>query len=656
MILDLISNRGVRSIYGDKALIRGTSKFCMGLLKFIFVALILLTSVYTTPYRNTVISQSTTPIEYEISFSRLLGGVSYDWANGIALDSFNSLFVTGATASVDFPTQDAYNSFLTGPQSAFITKFNQDGSLNWSTFFGGSVEEFGSEIKVDSNNDVILLGDTTSDDFPTKNPYNDTFSGGDDIFLAKFQNDGQLIWSTYFGTSSQDNSRALAINSKNEIIIAGETTSNQFPLLNAFDSNHTGTWDIFISKFSPNGQLIWSTYHGGIGDDFLPDLAIDTEDNIIIGGVTGSSDFNSTNGEFTTYGGNEDNFLSKISDNGTLLWSTFLGGSGEDRASHVAVNSINEIYITGKTSSSDFPMINGYDDTINGGQDVYLSKFSSNGDLLWSSFFGGILDDEAIGIATDQNDFPIITGQTGSTNFPQLNSFDSVFQGTSEGFVARFNPQGELNWSSYLGGNDFERGWDIVSSDSFIAIVGDTTSTDFPKTEGNAPLSYDGFITILKMKEIINSPTSSTTETSDTISTTTNTNNLSPSIDSEEDVIIQFGVTGVKLSWTLHDDNPQSFTISINGIIVHAGDWSDGEIISISLDGLEIGAHKFILFAEDLGGLSTSDEVVVTVIEAEAGTTSGDNDTRATVPIQWVYFLGMLLVLPTIKRKAQTPK
>ena len=278
--------------------------------------------------------------------------------------------------------------------------------LDFSTYFGGSDGyELGLGIAATDDGSYYVTGHTASSDFPTQNAYDDTFNGGRDAFVAKFNSHGSLLWSTYLGGTNFDGGFSIAVTSDGNCYIIGTTRSNDFPTLNAYSNTLSGSDDIFLAKFSSSGSLLWSTYLGGSGEDYGYDIAVAGDGSCYVTGCTNSSDFPTQNAFDTTFnGGYIDIFVSKFSTNGSLLWSSYLGGNGNEWGYSIAVTDDGSCYVTGFKASNDFPALDAYDSTPNGDWDVFVTKFNASGSLHWSTYFGGSWWDEALGITVASDD------------------------------------------------------------------------------------------------------------------------------------------------------------------------------------------------------------------------------------------------------------
>ncbi|HUU78114.1 MAG TPA: SBBP repeat-containing protein [candidate division Zixibacteria bacterium] len=315
---------------------------------------------------------------------------------------------------------------------AFLAKFSTNGSLLWSTYLGGNGYDFGYAVAIASDDSCYVTGCTASSNFPTLNAYDNTFNGGMfDVFIAKFSMSGSLLWSTFLGGSGYtEYGKSIAVASDDSCYVTGLTDSSDFPMLNAYDSTLGGDGDAFVTKFSTSGSLLWSTYLGGNDwDECGYGIAVASDGSCYVTGDTWSSNFPTLNAYDSILGGEADAFLAKFSTSGSLLWSTFLGGSDWDEGSDIAIDSNGNCYVTGCTDSSDFPIQNAYDSTYNNGNDVFVTKLSTAGSLLWSTYFGGSDYDKGTGIAVTSDESCYIIGSTNSSDFPTQNAYDNTYNG-----------------------------------------------------------------------------------------------------------------------------------------------------------------------------------------------------------------------------------
>jgi hypothetical protein len=273
-----------------------------------------------------------------------------------------------------------------GGGDVFVTKLSSDGqSLIYSTYLGGKNAEFGQGIALDSNDNAYVTGRTLSSDFPTKNPLQAQLKGGQNAFVTELSADGRsLVYSTYFGGSSMDAGGGVAVDASGSVYISGFTGSSDFPTKNALQGTLRGSSDAFVTKLATDGQsLIYSTYLGGSGTDgsIVNGLAVDAFGNAYVASGTSSTDFPTKNALQSTLNGPTDIFVTKLSADGqSLIYSTYLGGSGSDGSlvTGLALDAAGAVYISSTSSSTDFPTKNPLQANNHGGNDAVIVKIADS--------------------------------------------------------------------------------------------------------------------------------------------------------------------------------------------------------------------------------------------------------------------------------------
>jgi hypothetical protein len=368
------------------------------------------------------------------------GSTDSDGGSGIAVNQYGQAYVTGDTYSTDFPTKNAFQARSGGASDAFVAKFSTGGSLLWSTYLGGGDFESGYGIAVDHYGHAYVTGTTCSSDFPTRNAFQAAFGGSSDAFVAKFSTGGALLWSTYLGGSDYDEGDGIAANQYGQAYVTGLTYSSDFPTRNAFQATFGGGYsDAFVAKFSAGGSRLWSTYLGGDGPDYGYGIAVDPYGHAYVTGFAGSTNFPTLNA-FQTAGDGGDAFVAKFSTGGVLLWSTYLGGIRSNLGQAIAVDQYGNAYVTGYTYSTDFPTLNAFQTANSGNGDAFVTKFSTGGSLLYSSYLGGSGYDVGDGIAVDPYGHAYVTGTTDSSDFPTANPFQAHYAGGGgDAFVAKIS-------------------------------------------------------------------------------------------------------------------------------------------------------------------------------------------------------------------------
>ena len=368
-----------------------------------------------------------------------------------------------------------------------------DPVLVYSTYLGGSGGDQGLHVAVDSLGSAYISGFTVSTNFPTAGPVQAANASFQDAFVTKLNAAGTaLVYSTYLGGNGNDQARGLAVDSAGSAYVTGFTNSTNFPTANAFDATIGSNGDdAFVTKLNAQGNaLVYSTYLGGSDSaEFGQAITVDSAGNAYVTGNTFSDDFPTVNPiQSANAGGSTDAFLSKLNAQGNaLVYSTYLGGGGNDSGEGIKVDSAGNAYVGGDTASINFPTLSPIQDAQRGDGDVFVAKVNAGGDaFVYSTYLGGSLRDACEDLAIDSSGNAYITGDTESDNFPTANAFQGANGGTvllQDAFVTKLNQTGSaLVFSTYLGGTGGEVGFGItVDSAGNVYVAGATGSnTTFP--------------------------------------------------------------------------------------------------------------------------------------------------------------------------------
>jgi hypothetical protein len=435
-------------------------------------------------------------IDPSLVWSAFLGGSDSDTGNGIAADSTGNSYVTGETSSADFPTTNGFDTIIQDTD-AFVSKLDANGNLIWSTYLGGSGEDFGNAIALDANNNPYVTGETTSADFPTTGGFDKTISGFADAFVTKITSAGVLSWSSYLGGAGTDTGGGIGVDRSGVVYVDGSTSSNDFPRVSAFDTVLGGSEDGFVTAINPNVTIKWSSFLGGNDFDTINGLSVNASGVVGVAGTTESASGLATTGAVdTTLGGFQDAFAASINASaGSLTWASYIGGAGLDSGSGVAVDASGNVDVVGTTSSADFPLQPAANSTHGAFSEAFVTSVKADGTaLLFSSYLGvgsATLpagqtggNTSGLGIALDAAGNMYIVGSTAAHNgLPQIgNGFDSVYGGgADDGFVTFITAADAIQWTSYLGGSDIDEALAVATSLSGDAFVtGFTQSSDFP--------------------------------------------------------------------------------------------------------------------------------------------------------------------------------
>ena len=325
------------------------------------------------------------PAGNALVYSTYLGGGYYDYGYGIAVDNAGNAYVTGSTNSTNFPTVNAIDATLNlwGNGSAgdvFVTKINAAGDgLVYSTYVGGNSYDNGYAIDVDSVGNAYVTGSTNSNEFPAVNALFPARVGADDAFVLKIDPAGDaLIYSTYLGGTNSEVGYGIAADSAGNAYVTGSLWSTDYPTVNPIFAANAGGRDAFVTKIAANGaSLLYSTYLGGASTEYAYAIAVDPSGNAYVTGETDSTTFPTKDPLYAANAGGRDVFVTKINPAGSaLVYSTYLGGSNHDIGYGIAVDASKNAYVTGFTSSVNFPTRNPLQPAY-AGSDAFVAKIAS---------------------------------------------------------------------------------------------------------------------------------------------------------------------------------------------------------------------------------------------------------------------------------------
>jgi len=454
----------------------------------------------------------TVVIDPFLDYSTFIGAGGSEFADAVAVDAGGYAYITGFTASGEFPIRNPFQGSRRGDKDAFVTKLNQDGTdILYSTYLGGRDDDRGLGIAVDDDGSAYIVGETRSDDFPrTVNAFQRLFGGGGrDAFITKLDAEGDdLVFSGFLGDSDEDWADDVALDATGSLYVVGGTKSSRFPVTSgAAQTGFGGDSDGFAAKFDPSGsRLIYSTFFGGEGNDAAKSVAIDAERNAFVVGFTRSNNFPVSSFAFQRQRvGREDAFIAKLNDTGTVrIYSTYLGGDEPDFANAVSVASDGAAFVVGSTRSEDLPIVvPSADPSYNGDGDGWFARFPSTFSTPSTiSFLGGVSEDTANGVSVGKSGSAFIAGHTKSLDFPILPGAVQSRRGdeAGDGFLTQVSNTGTvLIDSTYLGGDAVDEAFDVALDKREAAfVVGRTRSNNFPTTigafQGSRRGSDEGFV------------------------------------------------------------------------------------------------------------------------------------------------------------------
>lgn len=389
---------------------------------------------------------------------------------------------------------------------------SQQTCSNFSTYFGGNQFDEIKSVCVDVNKNSYVIGNTYSNDLPiTLGLINDTASGNYDVFLAKFDSCGALIWSTYFGGIGYESAEKMEITHDGNIVFCGYTTSVTTPTtLGCFQQNNNGGYDCYLTKITPNGLIVWSTFFGKSGGDFAFDLKIDAVDNIIIGGTSTSTNLYTTPFSFQpNHKGNTDAFIARFSKNGLLKWCTYYGGAGSEDIHALAVDLNCNIVGVGESFSNNLNTSVGAFQSINeGASDTYIIKLDSTCTRVFSTYLGGSGSDDAWGLVCDSLNNIYVAGHTNSNDFDTTAfTYQTTHNGGIDCYLTKWSPTGTLVKSTLFGGtlNDYSSRLIGISSTEVLLLT-ETESINLPtytfSQQTSLMGSYDMYLTSFDMNTL----------------------------------------------------------------------------------------------------------------------------------------------------------
>lgn len=452
-----------------------------------------------------------------LTYSTYMGGTSAETGQAIAVDAAGNAYITGSTSSSNFPTLGAYQGSRAGTTDVFVTKINAAGTgLVYSTYIGGrSSTSSATGIAIDGSGNAYVTGTTTSNTYPTTAGVVQGAISGGGGFVTKLNAAGNtLVYSTYLkGAFPQ----AIRVDAGGNAFVAGYSLGNLTTTAGAFHttkpsaaSNHSG----FVAKLNPTASAqLYSTYLGGTAADDVKGIAVDGAGNAYVAGATTSIDYPVSNAYQATLKGGKDAFVTKLNPSGNaLVFSTYIGGTADDSANAVAIDSAGNVYIAGDTFSTDFPRVNGrlkgHNDTV--ANNAFVTEFAAAGNsLVGSTYFGGAAcltptisscfptqpNDGATAIAVDPTGtYVYVAGYLSSVVTLLKDPIQGALNGTTDAFVAKFYGPTGIFYATRLGGGDIDVANGIaIDANGNAYVVGTSNGgTNFPTTLGAVKLASGG--------------------------------------------------------------------------------------------------------------------------------------------------------------------
>jgi hypothetical protein len=428
------------------------------------------------------------------------GGEYEDELRDISFDSNNNIIACGFSSSeYDIATTSSYQKNLNGFADAIIIKMDSSGNRLWSTYYGGSELDMGAYIAIDSNDDIIISGSTLSNDVIGNGGYQANNNGSYDCFLAKFNSSGYRLWGTFYGGNKEDNPYVavgitygkIVLDDNSNIYLSGISSSDNVIGVGGWQSyiGSVNMYDCFLAKFDSNGNRVWGTYYGGSGNDWLHDMELDNEGNLIIGGATASTDTFASEDAWQNVGImlGLPMFLAKFnSTNGVRVWGTyFYEENYSTQLNNLDVDSAGNVYFVAMSDSRNLGIGNNIGILLPG-YDYLIGKFTNGGKPVWTSYIGGSGYDYPTKIIIGDNDEHFyVSGITQSSDFPVRAPYQKELRGWRDPVLLKYDTKGRYIWGTYYGGySDIEENInDVVWSfdyneDHQIVMAGRTSSVE----------------------------------------------------------------------------------------------------------------------------------------------------------------------------------
>lgn len=447
------------------------------------------------------------PIAYGNEYTTYYGGAHLDFANSINVSKTNQVIVSGFTVSTNnIATTGAYQTSISD-QDAFIASFDDDGNRNWATYFGGDGQERCYSASLDSNDNIFISGNTTSQiGLATPGSFQQYIASGDDGFISKFSSTGMLIWSSYYGGDGHDLITTVTLDDSNKVYVTGHTASTNLQCTpNAFRNNLSGFENAFLGVFDNNGAVIYNSYYLKGSNTRGEGIAVAKDGTIYFGGYTNDSEtigFSSVHQNDN--GGFIDGFLFKLDAQYQMLWKTYIGGELNDLVRGIAIDSLQNIYIIGKTKSGvGITTANGLQNSYSSNWDGFVVKLDSSSERKWGTYIQAGSNEELTNIKFQDSTMWLLGITNGNDLLVDSSAFQFQNNGGFDNMIIKLSDTGGLIWSTYFGETNDEFGYGInVDATNKILISGQTRSNSNLVTL-NAHQSnfggnlYDGFWTKL---------------------------------------------------------------------------------------------------------------------------------------------------------------
>ncbi len=428
-------------------------------------SLVFLLLVAPAPVQS--IQNSFVAFSYEVEVSPYFG-------SELEVDSEGNIYMIGSISSGVIPLVNAYQTLIAGGSDIVIVSLDAEGDIRWSTYFGGSEDDIIHKVEIDAQDNIYLIGDTDSQDFPILDAFDRNFSRNEG-FIVSFTRDGELRWSSYLGGSKSDYILGSVVG-ENSLLVVGESSSEDYPLMNPLQGVRRGLSDGVISEISFNGDLLWSTYLGDNGTEVLLDITI-TGDDIFVVGEEFYPD------ETLPYYESEDiqAIVYKVALRNTVT-RTVINGSSNDYGRRILSDNSGNIFIGGRSGSSDI-----FENV--GGLDIFVARFNNNLERTWLASFGDVKDDYLKDMILQPDGSILLSAKYDISTKNLTGGYYTEPLGWSDIVLMSINESAQINWASYFGGESFDNPHDLLYRDGIIYLSVYSSSSNLPNEPGNRPVS-----------------------------------------------------------------------------------------------------------------------------------------------------------------------
>jgi hypothetical protein len=389
-------------------------------------------------------------------------GSGDDESYSIVTDSNGDIYIGGYSSGTWGSPIHAH----AGRSDAFIARLDSKGNLLWHTFVGGSGRDYGYGLALDGSGMIYMVGESSA----TWGSPRRVYTSGRDIFVAKLNANGQLLWNTFLGGSGEYDTGVDVFVGSSGVYLVGSSSATWGNPIRAYTSGTNGYLDdedVFAAKISTDGELLWNTFLGGSGDDYQGSITGDDSGNVFVGGSSNVS----WETPIRVFSDGADQFVARLDGSGNLMWNTFLGGSGDDWGNDIDVDDHGNVYLAGSSDANWGSPIRAFTTDPGGAWDGSVAKLSASGALVWNTFLGGLGDDNLLAIYADSNANIYLSGasyQGWGNAVPVPGTFGM------KAFASKLSGDGALIWNAFWGGANDEGGGGGISlaSNGDILLAG----------------------------------------------------------------------------------------------------------------------------------------------------------------------------------------